>query len=107
MHSFCDQNIKDIWYIADPDHHLRASERSRPSPTAGKLTYLGGRFFPWFGIHHSDLKNRLQETLQRHRISLLKLHQKLMLLSTYIVLHFSSHYNYHPYHKYPWHGLNY
>ena len=86
--SFEIKTSKDTWCIADPGLQLRTKERIPAAPADGSLTYLGGRLSPWFGLHHSDPKKRIQENLQRLGSSFLKPHQKLSLLSTHIIPHF-------------------
>ena len=105
--SFEIKTSKDTWCIADPGLQLRTKERIPAAPADGSLTYLGGRLSPWFGLHHSDPKKRLQENLQRLGSSFLKPHQKLSLLSTHIIPHFLRHHTHHPsYHDHPEHGLH-
>ena len=86
--SFEIKTSRGTWYIADPDIRLGTNIRIPATPANGTLTYLGGRISPWFGLQHSDLENKLRATLRRLGSTLLKPHQKLMLLSTYIIPHF-------------------
>jgi hypothetical protein len=86
--SFEIKTTKDSWYVVDPDLHL-SDDTHIPSSTAGStLTYLGGLISPWNGIQQKDLGTRLQATLHRLRSASLKPHQKLHLLSTFIIHHF-------------------
>jgi hypothetical protein len=83
--AFSIKTTKDSWYITDPNLQLGNGE---PIPTIaanGSLCYLGGQFSPWTGLQYFNIRGSLQETLKRLRSTPLKLHQKLHLLSTYII----------------------
>jgi len=52
------------------------------------MEYLGGHFSPWTGLQHNGITTTLQEVLYRRKSAFLKPHQKLDLLTTYLIPHF-------------------
>ena len=52
------------------------------------MEYLGGHFSPWTGLQNKGITTKLQEVLYRLKSAFLKPHQKLDLLTTYLIPHF-------------------
>jgi hypothetical protein len=79
---------KDSWYVKDTELYLLHGDRI-PSSTADTATrYLGGYITPWFGLGHKHIVDLMEQTLHRLRGASLKPHQKLNLLTTYLIPHF-------------------
>ena len=86
--SFRVVSTKDSWYISDTNLLLVGSERIPSSAADTRITYLGGHISPWSGLQHDDLIDHLRLSLHRLRSAPLKPHQKLNLLTAYILPHF-------------------
>jgi hypothetical protein len=67
---------------------IRSGEAIPASTADDSITYLGGWVSPWFGITYKDFVAEMRPTFQRLRAAPLKPHQKLSLLTTYIIPHF-------------------
>ena len=85
--SFEIKKTKNSWYIADPELHLRDGAHFPFSAADSTLTHLGGHISPWRGLH-KNMGTKLEGTLHRLRSAPLKPHQKLHLLTTFIIPHF-------------------
>ena len=79
---------KDSWFVADPGLALRSGEAVPFWGPGTSLSYLGVRISPWAGIDISGLGAHLADTLRRVRSLALKPHQKVDLISTYLVPHY-------------------
>jgi len=82
------QTTKDSWYISTTKLHLSTGDRIPFSNTTDTIEYLGGHFSPWSGLQHKGITIKLQQVLHRLRSAFLKPHQKLNLLTTYLIPHF-------------------
>jgi len=82
------QTTRDSWYISNTDLHLTTGDRIPSSNTTDIMEYLGGHFSPWTGLQHKGITTKLQEVLYRLKSAFLKPHQKLNLLTTYLIPHF-------------------
>jgi hypothetical protein len=79
---------KDSCHLTDTKLRLSTGESIPSSAADTTLRYLEGYISLWFGLHHKDLLTKLQQTLDRLKKTYLKPHQKLSLLSTYLINHF-------------------
>jgi hypothetical protein len=79
---------KDSWVVADPGLALRSGEEVPFWGPGTSLSYLGVKISPWAGIDISGLRAHLAATLRRVKSLALKPHQKVDLISTYLVPHY-------------------
>jgi hypothetical protein len=79
---------KDSWIVADPGLALRSGEEVPYWGPGTSLSYLGVKISHWAGIDTTGLRANLAATLRRTQALALKPHQKLDLLSTYLVPHY-------------------
>ncbi|GFG36028.1 hypothetical protein Cfor_01960 [Coptotermes formosanus] len=79
---------KDSWYLKDAQLRLRNGEVIPACTADDSVTYLGGRVSPWFGITYKHIVADMRSTFHRLRAAPLKPHQKLSLLTTYIIPHY-------------------
>jgi hypothetical protein len=82
------QTTRDSWYISTTDLHLATGDQIPSSNTMDTIEYLGGHFSPWTGLQHKGITTKLQEVLHCLKSAFLKPHQKLNLLTTYLIPHF-------------------
>jgi hypothetical protein len=86
--SFQVQMTKDSWYISTTDLQLKTGDQFPSTSAIDIINYLGGHFSPWTGLQKKGIPNKLQQVLYRLRSASLKPHQKLHLLTTYLIPHF-------------------
>jgi hypothetical protein len=79
---------KNSFYISDPNLSLTTGTRIPSSTANTSIRYLGGYISPWYGLQYKDLRRKLHAALDRLRSAQLKPHQKLSLLTTYLIPHF-------------------
>lgn len=79
---------KDSWYLMDPGLALHSGEGIPYVDADTTLRYLSVRISPWAGIDIKSLRQNLCTTLQRNKKLALKPHQKVNLISTYLVPHY-------------------
>jgi hypothetical protein len=86
--SFRITTMKDLWFLSNPNLRLSTGESIPSSHADDALRYLGGNISPWDGLQHGNLPDQLQQTLGQLKTALLKPHQKIALLSTYLIPHY-------------------
>jgi hypothetical protein len=79
---------KDSWYISTTDLKLESGDQIPSTTAVDTINYLGGHFSPWPDLQKKVIINNLQQALCRLRSAPLKPHQKLNLLTTYLIPHF-------------------
>jgi len=82
------KKTRDSWYLVDPGLELSCGEGIPYASAGTKLKYLGMRISPWAGIDVSELKGELCQAIARIRKLALKPHQKVRLISAYLVPHY-------------------
>lgn len=82
------RSTKDSWYLADPALTLTGGEAVPYTEAGMAIKYLGVVKSPWAGVDTKGLKDVLCATLQRVKKLALKPHQKVNLISTYLVPHY-------------------
>jgi hypothetical protein len=85
--SFRITTTKDSWFLSNPNLRLSTGESIPSSHADHTLRYLGGNISPWDGLKHGDQPDQLQQTLGQLKTALLKPHQKIALLPTYLIPH--------------------
>lgn len=80
---------KDSWCVVDPGLRLRQGGAITYAGPDHSLKYLGVKVSPWVGVDVSDLRTHFSKTLEDTRKLPLKPHQKLHLLKTYLIPHFT------------------
>jgi Reverse transcriptase (RNA-dependent DNA polymerase) len=80
-------STRDTWYIVDPEL-VSGSERVNYCDPSTELTYLGISISPWYGINCAQVTRRFQDSLERLNKLALKPHQKLELLTKFVMTHF-------------------
>ncbi|KXZ75867.1 hypothetical protein TcasGA2_TC034495 [Tribolium castaneum] len=86
--SFEIRPTKDSWYVADPGLTLTKGERIPVAAVDAVFSYLGVEISPWAGITSEGIERDWRGTLHRVQRLALKPHQKLELISRYLVPHF-------------------
>lgn len=76
------------WSVADPGLTLQSGERIPHCGAGGRFTYLGVEISPWAGIDIKSVGSSLESTLLRVKRLALKPHQKVQLISTYLIPHY-------------------
>nr|CAI5866823.1 unnamed protein product [Callosobruchus analis] len=79
---------KDSWHLADPGLSLDSGEVIPAAGAGDCLVYLGCNVSPWAGVTIEGTRASLASTLGRVQRLKLKPHQKVDLISTYIVPHY-------------------
>ncbi|CAH2020299.1 unnamed protein product [Acanthoscelides obtectus] len=79
---------KDSWYLTDPGLELDSGEVIPVAGAGDHLVYLGCKLSPWVGVTTEGIRADLASTLSRVQRLKLKPHQKVDLISTYIVPHY-------------------
>lgn len=76
------------WSVADPGLRLQSGEPIPYCGADGSFTYLGVEISPWAGIKTESIRVNLAATLARVKKLALKPHQKIELISTYLIPHY-------------------
>jgi hypothetical protein len=84
--SFQIASTKDPWYVTDPGLTLRNGKRIPAAASA--FTYLGVRIPPWADVKLEGLREEFGGALFRASHLSLKPHQKVELISSYLVPHY-------------------
>ena len=79
---------KDSWYLADPGLSLDSGEVIPVAGAGAHLVYLGCKVSPWAGVTIEGLRASLASTMSRVQRLKLKPHQKVDLISTYLIPHY-------------------
>jgi hypothetical protein len=79
---------KDSWYLADPGMALQNGEALPVATVETQLTYLGARISPWAGMAIEGLYEQFTRTIHRVSHLAVKPHQKVELITTYLVPHY-------------------
>jgi hypothetical protein len=79
---------KDSWYVTDPGLTLTNGERIPAAAAESAFAYLGVRISPWTDVKLEGLREEFGGALFRASRLSLKPHQKVELMSRYLVPHY-------------------
>jgi hypothetical protein len=79
---------KEAWCIQDPGLSLKSGGRIPFAGPESKLKYLGAHISPWNGVILGGIRESINECIGRVKRLALKPHQKIQLISTYLVPHY-------------------
>jgi hypothetical protein len=79
---------KDSWYVTDPGLTLKNGERIPAAAAESAFTYLGVKISPWADVKLEGLREEFGGALFRASRLSLKPHQKVELISRYLVPHY-------------------
>lgn len=80
--------LHKTWSVVDPGLTLMCGERIPHCGAGGRVAYLGVEISPWAGISIESIESDLASALSRVKRLALKPHQKVELISTYLVPHY-------------------
>ncbi|XP_076660219.1 uncharacterized protein LOC143363537 [Halictus rubicundus] len=80
--------MKGSFYLKDPELRFQGGECIPFANAETRIRYLGISFTPWSGIVLDDLRDEVKKAVNRVKRLALKPHQKINLLSTYLVPHY-------------------
>jgi hypothetical protein len=79
---------KNSWYLTDPLLTTLSGDKIPNTEANATIKFLGGSNCPWKGLMTEALEEDFEATLKRVERLALKPHQKVNLISTYIIPHF-------------------